>query len=438
MVVDAPPMNVLLLGATGFIGTAVLRHLLDAGHAVTAVGRGLDAARRQWPEVSWRQADIATLATPAAWDPLLTGIDAVVNCAGALQDGARDDVAAVQSTAPRALFAACAARGIGRIVQVSAVGAGTAAPTRFMRTKGEADAALAELTGGWVIFRPGLVIGPQAYGGTALLRAIAATPFVIPVVRGDAVLQTVHVDDVARAVLDAVEGRVPPRAAYDLVEEESRRLDDVLRALRAWLGLPEARVLCVPEWMARPAFLLGDALGRLGWRSPLRSAAWAEIGRGVTGDPAAWNAVTGRPVRELHATLRAIPVTVQERWFARMWPMKAVAIGTLSAFWLASGVIGAFRFEAAMAVLTTRGMAGWVAAIAVAMGSLIDIALGAGILVRRWMRAAALGMVAVTLGYLAGASLFAPDLWLDPLGPMVKTIPAAVLALVVLAVAEER
>jgi len=222
------------------------------------------------------------------------------------------------------------------------------------------------------------------------------------------------------------------------VEEESRRLDDVLRALRAWLGLPEARVLCVPEWMARPAFVLGDALGRLGWRSPLRSAAWAEIGRGVTGDPATWNAVTGRPVRELHATLRAIPVTVQERWFARMWPMKAVAIGTLSAFWLASGVIGAFRFEAAMAVLTTRGMAGWVAAIAVAMGSLIDIALGAGILVRRWMRAAALGMVAVTLGYLAGASLFAPDLWLDPLGPMVKTIPAAVLALVALAVAEER
>lgn len=431
-------MTMLLLGAAGFIGTAVLRHLVDSGHAVTAIGRELEAARRQWPEVSWRQADIAALSTPAAWDPLLAGIDAVVNCAGALQDSARDNVAAVQSGAPRALFAACAARGIGRIVQVSAVGAGTEVPTRFMRTKGEPDAALAALPGDWVILRPGLVIGPQAYGGTALLRAIAATPFVIPVVRGDARIQTVHVDDVARSVLDAVEGRIPPRAVYDLVETGSHRLDDVLRALRAWLGLPEARVMRVPEWMARPGFLLGDALGRLGWRSPLRSAAWAEIGRGVTGDPAAWNAATGRKLRDLSETLRVMPATVQERWFARMWPMKAVAIGTLSAFWLASGVIGAFRFEAAMAVLTSRGMAGWLSAFAVGVGSMVDIALGAGVLVRCWMRAAALGMVAVTMGYLAGASLFAPDLWLDPLGPMVKTIPAAVLALVVLAVAQER
>jgi hypothetical protein len=47
-------------------------------------------------------------------------------------------------------------------------------------------------------------------------------------------------------------------------------------------------------------------------------------------------------------------------------------------------------------------------------------------------------MVAVTLGYLAAGSIAAPDLWLDPLGPFVKTVPAAVLALVAMAMAEER
>ncbi len=54
------------------------------------------------------------------------------------------------------------------------------------------------------------------------------------------------------------------------------------------------------------------------------------------------------------------------------------------------------------------------------------------------MPAAALGMVLVSAGYLLAATLIVPHLWLDPLGPLVKTIPAAVLALVALAVAEER
>jgi hypothetical protein len=47
-------------------------------------------------------------------------------------------------------------------------------------------------------------------------------------------------------------------------------------------------------------------------------------------------------------------------------------------------------------------------------------------------------MIAVTLAYLLGAALLAPDLWLDPLGAMVKSVPAMVLALVGLAVLEER
>lgn len=431
-------MRVLLLGASGFIGSAVLGALLAAGHAVTAPGRGIAAARRRWPDADWIQADIATLTQDAAWAPLLAGIDAVVNCAGALQDSARDDVAAVQSAAPRALFAACAARGIGRIVQVSAVGAAPDAATPFMRTKGEADAALAALPGDWVVLRPGLVLGPQAYGGSALLRALAALPWVLPVPRGAAPMQTVPVAEVARAVLDALEGRVPPRAAYDLVEDRGHALEDLLAALRAWLGLPPARVLRVPDWLGRPVFLAGDALGRLGWRSPLRSAAWAETLRGVVGDPAPWAAATGRRVPGLQETLRAMPATVQERWFARIWPLKALAIGTLAAFWIASGAIGFARFGAAVEVLTARGMGTGLAGAAVALGGVADIALGAALLVRRWLRPAAAGMMLVTLGYLAGATVFAPDLWADPLGPIVKSIPAAVLALFVLAVAEER
>lgn len=431
-------MRILLLGAYGLIGSAALGHMLAAGHQVTGLGRRVEAARRRWPEADWVAADIAGLATPAAWRPLLDGMNAVVNCADALQNGARDDVQALQSIAMHALFDACAEAGIDRIVQVSAIGACADAPTAFMRSKADADAALIDRPGGWVILRPGLVLGPQAYGGTALLRAMASLPGLLAVARGEVRIQTVHVEDVADAVLAAVEARVPPRTSYDLVEAESHSLETVLLALRTWLGWPATRVVRLPESLGRLAFRIGDALGHLAWRSPMRSTAWAELGRGIAGDPTPWAAATGRPMRSLAQSLRAMPATVQERWFGRLWLLKPLVLGVLAVFWMLSGALGRARFGAAQDVLTQRGVAPDLAAVAVALGAAIDLLLGLLVLIRRWMPVAALGMVLVSTGYLAAGSLVAPDLWLDPLGPFVKVVPAAVLALVALAVAEER
>jgi hypothetical protein len=59
-------------------------------------------------------------------------------------------------------------------------------------------------------------------------------------------------------------------------------------------------------------------------------------------------------------------------------------------------------------------------------------------LFRRTMPAAAIGMIGVTASYLLAGTLFTPGLWLDPLGPFVKTLPAAVLALVALAIRDAR
>jgi uncharacterized protein YbjT (DUF2867 family) len=425
-------MRILLLGATGLIGEAALRRLLAAGHAVTALGRDVAAARRRWPDLRWLQADLAAV----DWPPLLSEADAVVNCAGALQDGARDDLTTVHDLALRALVAA-APPGL-RLVQISAPGANPTAAEAFQRSKGSGDAALMASKLDWVVLRPGLVLGPQAYGGSALLRALAGMPGVLALARPAAPIQTVHVDDVAAAIVAAVEGRVPSRAAYDLMERAPHRLDALVVALRAWQGWPAARVLAVPDRAARPVFRIGDMLGRLGWRSPLRSAAWAEIARGVTGDPAPWIAAGGPPPRDLAATLRDIPATVQERWFARLWLIKPLVIGMLAVFWLLSGLIGLMRFDAARAVLTDRELDAGFAALSVAGGALADILLGLGILVRRWVVPAACGMVAVTAAYLLGATLLTPDLWADPLGPLLKTLPAVVLALVAIALAPER
>ena len=133
-----------------------------------------------------------------------------------------------------------------------------------------------------------------------------------------------------------------------------------------------------------------------------------------------------------------MPATTQDRWFARAWLAFPVAVGLLAVFWLVSGLVGLVRFEAAVEVLTGRGVGPGAAVLAVGLGSVVDIALGLAILWRRWVAAASVGMIVVSLGYMAGAVAAAPDLWADPMGAMVKVVPGIGLALFTALLAEDR
>lgn len=433
-------MRILVLGAYGLIGEPVTRALVAAGHGVTGLGRTIAAAERRHRDVSWLAADIAGLLSPDDWGPLLerSRAEAIVNSAGALQSGLRDDVAAVQSAAMVALFEAAARHGVRRFVQISAGRASPDADTLFMRSKGEADVALSQSDLDWVILRPGLVLAPQAYGGTAVLRALAGFPIVLPVAYADCPLQTVSVADVADAVVRAVEGRVETRATYDLVEDAAPTVGDVVGEMRAWLGLRPAPVVAVPASLVGAVSWVADGLSWLGWRSPLRSTAVRELSAGVVGDPEPWRRQTGASLRALAVSLRDMPASLQERWFARAFVFKPIAIATLSLFWLTTGVIALADPGRAADVLISRGVGEASALAAVIGGAAVDLALGLGILWRSASAWAAAGMIAVTAIYLAAGSILAPDIWLDPLGAYVKAVPCAVLALAVLAFEGDR
>jgi hypothetical protein len=111
----------------------------------------------------------------------------------------------------------------------------------------------------------------------------------------------------------------------------------------------------------------------------------------------------------------------------------------LALFWIASGLIAlVISFPATTAILTSRG---WPEAFAVpfaAITSMMDIGIGVLIAFRR---TAAFGLIAgilISLGYMAGCAIFTPDLWLEPLGALVKTGPAIVLMLVALLTLDNR
>ncbi|TIU21713.1 MAG: NADH-ubiquinone oxidoreductase, partial [Mesorhizobium sp.] len=170
-----------------------------------------------------------------------------------LQDGSRDHLDAIHRRSVAALVTACEQAGVRRLVQISAIGADLDSDNAFFRTKAEGDRAVASSSLEWTILRPGLVIAQGAYGGTALLRALAAFPWFVPAVLADRPIQTVSVADVAEAVSRAVGGSLARGQIIDLVEERARPLGAVLLEFRAWLGLPKAPVVAVPAIVGRLA-----------------------------------------------------------------------------------------------------------------------------------------------------------------------------------------
>ncbi len=432
-------MHVLVTGAYGLIGSAVLARLYRDGHRLTGAGRTLAEARRRFPYAQWIEADFVRLDTPDTWRPLLVGIDAVVNCVGVLQDGAGDNVTRVQVEGTVALFDACAAAGIRHVVHVSAIGAAADAPTPFIRTKAQADAHLASLDLDWTILRPALVLAPTAYGGTAMLRALAAFPGVTPIVGADSPMQVVSVDDIAETVSLCLRKGAAAKAAWNLAHPQVHTLGDIVAALRQWHGFPPRRPLRIPE-LAQPVIAMSaEIVGRLGWRSPARWTALAQLKRGAVGDPAAWMRATGIEPRSLDAILAERPASVQDRWFARLYLLKPLAIFSLALFWILTGAIalGPGR-TAAIAQMTGVGFSASMAELTVVLGSLIDIALGLLVCVRKFARIALLLMLFVTLAYLVAGTILTPQLWVDPLGPLLKIVPILIATLFTLAIVDDR
>lgn len=425
-------MNILILGATGFIGSHIAAKLAAEGHAVTGLGRDTVRLAARMPQISWVRADLGKLLIAENWKGLLEHQDVVVNCAGALQDGLSDNLKAVQIRAQLAMQDAAKAAGVKLIVQISADTSGPSGATEFLATKRAADEALAASGLPFVILRPALVIGRNAFGGTALLRALAAFPLVLPLVHADSPVSTVTLDDVAQTVSRAVSGEIATGSDLALATSDGT-LMDVVAEHRAWLGLPPARIISLPAFAAAPVSAIADALGWLGWRSALRSTAMRVMRHGVT--PA--EARPPFPLEPASKFLARNPAGVQDFWFARLYLLKPLIVFCLSAFWLASGLVplldplrAAGHFAPYMGQTAALGLT--------VITCLIDIALGLAVLYRPRTRLALCGMIVVTLAYLAGSIVLEPALWLDPLGPMVKTIPAMALALAALAILEER
>ncbi len=429
-------MRVLLVGATGFIGSAVLARLVSDGHFVRALARR--QTRQTNPGVEWAALDIRNATIPDAWSPHLRGIDAVVYCVGVLQDNREDSTDVSHRAAPSALYAACAQAGVKRVIHFSAIGVDRETPTDFSRTKMEGDARLMAEPIDWVILRPSVVVGRAAFGGSALFRGLAALP-VVPRFEEAGKIQVVQLDDVVETVMFFLSPSAPGRVCLEIAGPARLSFDEIIAAYRRWLGWPPAPSFAAPERLMRAMYRLGDFAGWLGWRPPIRSTAEREILRGATGDISQWVELTHISPKPLQQALSEEPAGVQERWFARLYFVKPVIFTVFSLFWISTALMSLGPgWGIGVGLMHEGGVTGVAAPLTVIAGALSDLVIGIGIAFRRTTRLSLLAALALSLTYVVIGTTLVSRLWIDPLGPMLKIWPIVTLNLAALAIYDDR
>jgi hypothetical protein len=215
-------------------------------------------------------------------------------------------------------------------------------------------------------------------------------------------------------------------------------MKQVIAQYRSWYDWPSARSFALPHLLAKVIYWLGDIAGSLGWRPPVRTNAALEIARGAVGDPERWMALTGIRPRALAEALAAEPATIQEKWFSRLYLLKAVIFVVLAIFWIGTGLISlTVGYPSGVDLMRSTG-ADLLSGPSVVAGALADIAAGLCIAWRPLARHGLYGAMALSLFYAVAGSILRHDLWIDPLGPLLKIIPIFVLHLVALAILNER
>jgi uncharacterized protein YbjT (DUF2867 family) len=428
-------MNILLTGANGFIGRYLLAGLQAAGHHVVPAVRYPAETDRLLPAARSIKVDFNRDIRPSDWSPRLIGIDAVINCAGILQGRPGQSIEAIHATAPKALFTACRQAGVKRVIQISAISAEHSAGTAYASTKREADNFLAASDLDWVILRPSLVYAEGAYGGTALFRALAALPFLIPVIgRGDQAFQPIHIDDLTATILAILERPAIRRVAVDPVGPETLTMRRILLDLRRWLGFSRVPVVEVPLALVRAAARAGDILG-----GTVNTTALRQLEFGNVGSLERFLDATGIQPRRWHDALLARPSQSQDRWHARIYFLRPLLRLALAALWIVSGLVGLLQPASAISsILASFGLVGAGGSAILWASCLLDVFIGIALIIRLRPGPLAVVQLAVILGYTIGLTYARPALWFDPFGPLLKNLPIMIAIPLLAALERER
>ena len=240
--------SVLVLGGSGFVGRHVVNRLVQLGMKVVVPTRRRENARHLilLPTVEVLDADIHDPPTLAR---LAARSSAVVNLVGILNESGRDSYARVHAELAAKVVAACRGAGVRRLLQMSSLNADPEGPSRYQRSKGEAEAAIAASGLAWTIFEPSVIFGRE----DSFLNLFASLARLLPVMalaRAHTRFQPVYVGDVAHCFAHALADDATVGQRYPLCGPDVYTLRELVAYVGKLTG-HERPIVELPDWAGR-------------------------------------------------------------------------------------------------------------------------------------------------------------------------------------------
>lgn len=228
--------KITILGGAGFVGSALVNKLNDAGYQVKVLSRRREAAKHliMLPNVQVAQCDVMD---NHLLKQALQGSDAVINLIGILHENGNSTFEAVHNQLPRRVATMCEELSITRLLQMSALQANSHAPSQYLKSKARGEAAINEFSKKLdiTIFRPSVIFGR----GDSFINLFANLVKFLPVIflaKPDAKFQPIWVEDVAQAFVNALENTATYCKSYDLGGPKIYSLRELVEKVMAILG----------------------------------------------------------------------------------------------------------------------------------------------------------------------------------------------------------
>lgn len=231
---EVAPGLVTVFGGSGFVGSQVVQALARRGWRVRIAVRRPDRAWKLQTSgsVGQLQAVRCDVTRREDVEAALRGADAAVNLVGILFESGRRTFHALHVEASRNIAEACAAGGVGRLVQISAIGANPESGSDYAMSKAAAEMAVREVKPDAVVIRPSIVFG----AGDDFLNRFAALASMAPALPliggGQTKFQPVYVADVAEAVARSVAAPEAAGRTFELGGPAVMTFEDVLKLIR--------------------------------------------------------------------------------------------------------------------------------------------------------------------------------------------------------------
>jgi UDP-glucose 4-epimerase len=285
------PFRILVTGASGFIGSALVSALVASGHNVRAASRRRTVLIRD--NVEWAQ--LPDLESGVDWNSLVAGMDIVVHLAAIAHRNRGDSVEKVNRIATADLAQACRHQNTKRLIFMSSIGAqtGSAADhvvteldqprpvTAYDRAKLAAEEEIRAAGVAFTILRPVIVYGPGAKANIALIMRLAASPLPLPFGAFKNRRSLLAIDNLVQAVLFCLDGSPALNQTFIICDPEPITLAEMLATLRQAAG-HSPRLLSVPPAAVKAIIVaagqrqLWDRIGRdlVASSDKLRKAGW--------------------------------------------------------------------------------------------------------------------------------------------------------------------